>query len=39
MHAELRQAYDKEMNAAIKQSKANNLDEAFDLLEREHTLG
>ncbi len=39
MHAELRKSYDKEMTAAIKQYKSNNLNEAFYHLERGHILG
>ena len=39
MHPELRQAYDREMNAATEQYHGNNLDKAFYHLERAHILG
>ena len=39
MHAELRQAYDKEMHAAAEHYSGRNLDKAFYHLESEHILG
>lgn len=39
MHAALRQAYEREMTAAIEQYTANHLDKAFFHLERAHILG
>ena len=39
MHPQLRQAYDTEMNAAMKHYYGNNLDKAFYHLERAHILG
>ena len=39
MHAELRQAYDREMNAATEYCDGNNLEKAFSHLERAHILG
>jgi len=39
MHAELRQAYDGEMQAAAEHYSGNNLDMAFYHLERAHILG
>ena len=39
MHPALRQAYDAEMTAAIKQYDATLLDQAFSHLERAHILG
>ena len=39
MHAELRQAYDREMHAAAEHYSGNNIDKAFYHLERAHILG
>ena len=39
MHAERRQAYDREMNTAAEYYSDNNLDKAFYHLERAHILG
>jgi hypothetical protein len=39
MHAELRKAYDKEMNAATAHYNSKNLGKAFYHLERGHILG
>ena len=39
MHAELRQAYDREMHAATEYYDGNNLEKAFSHLERAHILG
>lgn len=39
MHAEQRQAYDREMRAAAEHYCGNNLDRAFYHLERAHILG
>lgn len=39
MHPILRQAYDRELTAALTQYHVNNLDEAFAHLERAHILG
>ena len=39
MHAELRQACDREMNAATEYCDGNNLEKAFSHLERAHILG
>jgi hypothetical protein len=39
MHAELRQAYDREMQAAIESYEGGNLEKAFFHLERVHILG
>jgi hypothetical protein len=39
MHAERRQAYDREMHAAAEHYSGNNLDKAFYHLERAHILG
>jgi len=39
MHAELRQAYDREMRAATEAYGEDNLDKAFFHLERAHILG
>jgi hypothetical protein len=39
MHAERRQAYEKEMHAAVEHCSDNNLDKAFHHLERAHVLG
>ena len=39
MHAELRQAYEKEMHAAAEHYYGGNLDKAFHYLERAHILG
>jgi hypothetical protein len=39
MHAELRQAYEREMNAAIEHYYGSNLDKAFYHLELAHILG
>ena len=39
MHAERRQAYEKEMHAAAEHYSGNNLDRAFHHLERAHILG
>lgn len=39
MHAERRQAYDREMHAAVEYYCGNNLDKAFYHLERAHILG
>ncbi|RPH80331.1 MAG: DUF3703 domain-containing protein [Nitrospiraceae bacterium] len=39
MHAERRQAYEKEMHAAAEHYSGNHLDKAFHHLERAHVLG
>jgi hypothetical protein len=39
MHAEQRQVYDREINAAVEHYYGNNLDKAFYHLERAHILG
>jgi hypothetical protein len=39
MHAELRQAYDREMQAATESYDDGNLDQAFSHFERAHILG
>jgi len=39
MHAELRQAYDRDSHAAAEHYSGNNLDKAFGHLERAHILG
>lgn len=39
MHTDLRQAYDREMNAGIEHYNGSNLDKAFSHLERAHILG
>src|ERR1043165_8363097 len=39
MHAELRQAYDREMQAAAESYDGGNLENAFSHLERAHILG
>jgi hypothetical protein len=39
MHTELRQAYDREVNAGIEDYSSNNLDKAFSHLEAAHILG
>ena len=39
MHAALREAYEREMTAAIEQYAGNHLDKAFFHLERAHILG